>query len=242
MPKTAGIILIGNEILSGKIADANAAYLCRELRALGVEMRRIAVIPDEVGLIADEVRHFSRDYDVVFTSGGVGPTHDDVTIEGVARAMTVKVVRHPRLVAILEGYYGARLNDAHLKMAEVPDGAELVGGQPLRFPTIVMRNVYVLPGVPEIFRQKFDAIRERFRDAPIHLKNVFVRIGEGTLADHLNALLVEFPALLLGSYPEFSNPEYKVKVTLESRDGAYLERALAELLRRLPDGALVKVT
>ncbi len=242
MPKTAGIILIGNEILSGKIADANAAYLCRELRALGVEVRRISVIPDEVALIADEVARFSRDYDLVFTSGGVGPTHDDVTIEGVARAMAVKVVRHPRLVAVLERYYGERLNDTHLRMAETPEGADLVGGEPLRFPTIVMRNVHVLPGVPEIFRQKFDAIRERFRDEPIHLKNVFVRIGEGTLADHLNALLADFPKLLLGSYPEFSNAEYKVKVTMESRDPAYVESALEEFLRRLPEGALVRVT
>ena len=241
MPKTAGIILIGNEILSGKIADVNAAYLCRELRGLGVEVRRISVIPDEVEVIAHEVADASRDYDLVFTSGGVGPTHDDVTIEGVARALAVKVVRHEHLVAILEGYYGDRLNEAHLKMAETPDGAELVGGAPLRFPTIVMKNVYILPGVPEIFRQKFDAIRELFRDAPIHLRNVFVRIGEGTLADYLNGLLADFPTLLLGSYPEFSNPEYKVKVTLESRDQGYLEQALAELLSRLPAGALVKV-
>jgi molybdenum cofactor synthesis domain-containing protein len=242
MPKTAGIILIGNEILSGKIADANAAYLCHELRALGVDTRRISVIPDEVELIAEEVSRFSRAYDVVFTSGGVGPTHDDVTVEGVARAMGVPVVRHPRLTAILAGHFGDRLNDTHLKMAEVPEGAELVGGQPLRFPTIAVRNVYVLPGVPEIFRQKFDAIRERFRDEPIHLQNVFVRIAESSLADHLNALLVDFPRLLLGSYPEFSNPEYKVKVTLESRDRGYLEQALASLLGRLPEGALVKVT
>ena len=89
MPKTAGIILVGNEILSGKIVDANAAYLCRELRQLGVDVRRISVIPDEVGVIADEVRLFSRDFDIVFTSGGVGPTHDDVTIEGVARALVI---------------------------------------------------------------------------------------------------------------------------------------------------------
>jgi len=241
MAKTVGIILIGNEILSGKVADANASYLCRELRALGVEVRKISVIPDEVDLIAEEVVTQSTIYDLVFTSGGVGPTHDDVTIEGVARAMAVGVVRHPRLVAILEGYYGARLNDTHLKMAEIPDGAELVGGEPVRFPTILMRNVYILPGVPEIFRQKFEALRERFRDAPIHLKSVFVRIGEGSLADHLNGLLADFPRLMLGSYPEFANPEYKVKVTLESRDGAYLEDALAAFLRRLPAGALVRV-
>ena len=138
MPKTAGIILVGNEILSGKIQDANAAYLCRELRALGVEMRRITVIPDEVDLIAREVAAFSAIHDVVFTSGGVGPTHDDVTIEGVARAMGVPVVRHPRLVAMLRQYYGDALKDAHLKMAEVPDGCELVSDENVRFPTILM--------------------------------------------------------------------------------------------------------
>src|SRR5918999_883683 len=168
MPKSAGIILIGNEILSGKIADANAAYLCRELRALGVDVRRISVIPDDVELIAREIAAFSADFDVVFTSGGVGPTHDDVTIEGAARAMGVAVVRDPTLVAMLRHYYGGALTEAHLKMAEIPEGAELLGDESVRFPTILMRNVYVLPGVPEIFRRKFDAIRERFRDAPFH--------------------------------------------------------------------------
>ena len=241
MPKTAGIILVGNEILSGKIVDANASYLCRELRGLGVEVRRITVIPDEVGLIAVEVARFSADYDVVFTSGGVGPTHDDVTIEGVARAAGVAVVRHPALVALLRGFYRDALNEAHLKMAEVPEGAELLADDSVRFPTILMRNVYILPGVPEIFRRKFDALRERFRDQPIFLKNVFVSIGEGSLADHLNALVREYPELLCGSYPEFSNPEYKVKVTLESRDLAFLDRALAELLKRLPADSIVRV-
>jgi molybdenum cofactor synthesis domain-containing protein len=241
MAKTAGIILVGNEILSGKVVDANAAHLCREFRELGVDVRRITVIPDEVAVIAEEVRAFSAEFDIVFTSGGVGPTHDDVTIEGVARALGVPVVRHPTLVALLERYYGGVVTEASLRMAEVPEGAELVG-QSLRFPTILMRNVYVLPGVPEIFRQKFEALRERFRDEPIHLKCVFVRIGEGTLAAHLNSLLVDFPALMLGSYPEFSNPEYRVKVTLESRDEAYLKGALERFLARLPLDAVVKVT
>jgi len=242
MPKTAGIILVGNEILSGKIEDANAVYLCRELRRLGMDVRRITVIPDDVAVIATEVAAAHRAWDVVFTSGGVGPTHDDVTIEGVAVALGVAVVRHPTLAGLLRQYYGDRLNEAHLKMAEVPEGAELVSAESLRFPTIVMRNVYILPGVPEIFRQKFDAIRERFRDDPIHLKNVFVRLGEGTLAAHLNELLRHYPALLLGSYPEFSNPEYRVKVTLESRDQTYLEAALAVFVKGLPGDAVVKIT
>src|SRR5216110_2921373 len=111
MPKTAGIILVGNEILSGKIADANAAYLCRELRALGVDVRRISVIPDEISLIAQEVVAFSRAHDVVFTSGGVGPTHDDVTIEGVALGFGVRAAVHPEFEALLRTVYGDKMTD-----------------------------------------------------------------------------------------------------------------------------------
>jgi molybdopterin-biosynthesis enzyme MoeA-like protein len=135
----------------------------------------------------------------------------------------------------------AVLQEPHLKMAEVPEGAELLADGNVRFPTIRMGKVYILPGVPEIFRQKFDAIRDRFRDEPFHLRQVFVSVAESALAPHLNSLLLAFPTLLLGSYPEFSNPEYRVKVTLESRDAAYLEGALAALLARLPGGAVVRV-
>jgi molybdenum cofactor synthesis domain-containing protein len=241
MAKTAGILLIGNEILSGKVTDANAAYLCRELRKLGVEVRRITVVPDEVDLIAAEVRAFAAEYDVVFTSGGVGPTHDDVTIEGVARALGVPVIREPRLVQLLERYSKGPLNEARLKMAEVPEGAELTADGEMVFPAIVVRNIYVLPGVPEIFRQKFEALKERFREAPFHLCCVYVSIGEGTLAAHLNAVLAGHPDLLLGSYPEFSNPEYKVKVTLESKNRGYLDGAVADLLARLPGDSVVRI-
>ncbi len=241
MAKTAGIVLIGNEVLSGKVVDENAAYLCRELRGLGVAVRKISVIPDEVDLIAAEVAEQSRAFDVVFTSGGVGPTHDDVTIEGVARALGVPVVRDPRLVQMLSGFYQGRLTEPRLKMAEVPEGAELVAGDRLIFPAVLARNVYVLPGVPEIFRQKFEALRERFRETPFFLTSVFVTMGEGTLADYLNTLLGRHPDLILGSYPELANPEYKVKVTLESKDRDLMERAVADLLGELPADAVVRV-
>ena len=241
MGRTAGIILIGNELLSGKVADANAVYLCRELRALGVDVRRIVVIPDEIEQIAAEVGEFSRGFDVVFTSGGVGPTHDDVTIEGVARAFGVPVVRDPAMVAALEGFLGGRLNPARLRMAEIPEGAHPMTADGLVFPAVVMKNVYVLPGVPELFRLKFEGLKERFRDVPFHLASVFVSVGEGSLTEHLNGLLARHADLLLGSYPELSNPEYKVKVTLESKDRAYMERALDDFLGRLPAAAIVRV-
>ncbi|MFQ5827909.1 MAG: competence/damage-inducible protein A [Candidatus Methylomirabilia bacterium] len=239
MAKTAGIIIVGNEILSGKITDTNAVYLCRELRSLGVALRKVSVIPDEVDLISREVGEFTESYDLVFTSGGVGPTHDDVTVEGVARALGVGVIRHPHLVSLLERH--SRGNEARFKMAEVPEGAELLAADSLRFPVVVARNVYILPGVPEIFREKFEAVKERFREQPYFLANVFVRIGEATLARFLNDLLSAYPLLLLGSYPEFFNTEYKVKVTLESKDRTYLDKALVDLVDRLPKEAVVKV-
>ena len=242
MAKTAGIILIGNEILSGKVVDANASYLCRELRALGVEVRRIAVIPDEVDLIAQEVAAHSAAFDVVFTSGGVGP--DPRRRHHGGRGARRRRRRRTRSAAgadARELSQGASSTRRGSRWRRCPRAPSSSSGAELIFPAVVIRNIHVLPGVPEIFRRKFDALRERFRDAPFHLCSVFVNMAEGTLADHLNALLVRHPELMLGSYPEFFNAEYKVKVTLESKDRAYVERAVEDLLGGLPALAVVRV-
>lgn len=241
MPKQAAILIIGNEILSGKIQDSNSAYLAKELRSLGVELREIRIIPDEVTRIAEAVRDFSERFEFVFTSGGVGPTHDDVTMEGIARAFGQKVVRHPNLTKILESWYKHELNEDRLKMAEVPEGSRFLAEDKLSFPAIAFRNVFIFPGVPEIFREKFQAIRESFRETPYYLKNVYVKMPEGKLASYLNQLLKQHPDLLLGSYPEMNNPGYRVKVTLESKKSSYLEEALQNLTRALPPDAIVKI-
>src|SRR5687767_3356068 len=142
---TAGIILIGDELLSGKVNDENANFLIAELRELGVTLRRVIVIPDLLDEISATVREFSDRYDHVFTSGGVGPTHDDLTMEGVARAFGENVVRHPELEALLRSYYGARLEDRNLRMADVPAGVHLVQGDSPSWPVIARKNVYILP-------------------------------------------------------------------------------------------------
>ncbi len=241
MATTTGILIIGNEILSGKVQDANSPYLCRELRALGVEIKRISVIPDDVDVIAEEAATFSSAYDIVITTGGVGPTHDDVTIEGIAKGLGRRVISHPDLERVLQKLYGERVTSAHLRMAQVPDGAELFGQPDLVFPVVILKNIYIFPGVPEILRQKFEGIKERFRDTPFFLKEVFVTTGESSIAEHLNALLREYPALILGSYPELNNPEYRVKLTLESKDPAYLDKALSRIMNLLPPSAVAKV-
>ena len=241
MATTAGILIIGNEILSGKVQDANSPYLCRELRALGVEIKRISVIPDDVDSIAEEAAAFSTAYDIVITTGGVGPTHDDVTIHGIAKGLGRRVISHPDLERVLQRLYGERANRVHLRMAQVPEGAYLVGQPDLVFPVVIVKNIYIFPGVPEILKQKFEGIKERFRDTPFFLKRVFVTSGEGSIAEHLDAVMREYPGLLLGSYPELHNPEYKVALTLESKDPAYLDRALSRLIDLLPASAVAKV-
>jgi molybdenum cofactor synthesis domain-containing protein len=241
MTTTAGILIIGNEILSGKVQDANSPYLCRELRALGVEIKRISVIPDDVDVIAKETATFSSAYDIVITTGGVGPTHDDVTIEGIAKGLGRQVISHPDLERVLRTLYGGKVNRTHLRMAQVPEGAELFGQPDLVFPVVALKNIYIFPGVPEVLRQKFEGIKERFRDAPFYLKKVFVTAGESSIAEHLNAVMREYPTLLLGSYPEFNNPEYKVTLTLESKDPAYLDKALSRLMNLLPATSIAKV-
>jgi molybdenum cofactor synthesis domain-containing protein len=238
--RSAGIVVIGNEILSGKVTDTNSPFLARELRKLGVTLRRITTIPDEVDVIAATVREFAATCEVVFTSGGVGPTHDDVTMEGVAGAFGRRVVRHPELEARLRRYLGANANAARLRMADVPEGTELIVDQRLGFPTIKCENVYILPGIPEILEQKFHALKERFAVSPYHLRVVYTRDGEGSIAEHLNATVAKFPDLLLGSYPKLGDPEYAVKLTLESKDEAYVNAALAHLLSLLPKETVVK--
>ena len=238
--RTAGIVVIGNEILSGKVTDTNSGFLVRELRKVGVDVRRISVISDELDDIADTVRDFHERFDFVFTSGGVGPTHDDLTIEGIARAFGRRVIREPDLEAKLREFYKEKVNDARLKMSEVPDGAELIYGGALAFPTMKIENVYILPGIPEILQSKFLAIRDRFVADPFHLRIVYTREGEGAIAQFLNETLRSFPKLLLGSYPKIGDPEYVVKLTLESKDLEYLERAFEHLLRILPQGCVVK--
>lgn len=240
MNRTAGIIVIGNEILSGKVIDTNSAFLARELRKMGVDVRRVGVIRDELDDIARTVQEFHEKFDLVFTSGGVGPTHDDVTIEGIARAFARRVVREPGLEQKLRDFYKEKVNDARLKMSEVPEGAELIYGGALAFPTMKVKNVYILPGIPEILESKFLAIRERFASDPFHVRIVYTREGEGAIAQFLNDTLRSFPQLLLGSYPKIGDPEFVVKLTLESKDRDYVERALAHLLRILPDGCVVK--
>lgn len=232
MDKTAGIVIIGDEILSGKFVDENAKFLIGALAELGVVLGRVCFIPDDVDDIAATVRAFSQRFDWVFTSGGVGPTHDDVTMAGIARAFDTRVVVHPRLETLVRGYWGPSMPEANLRLAHVPEGAALVGTD-ARWPVVCARNVFILPGVPSLFRKKFQEIQERFRCTPVLLGRVYASEDEGHLAPHLDAVVSAYPAVKIGSYPRFEERGYRVLLTLESRDSAALEAAITRLAELL---------
>jgi len=238
---SAGLLIIGNEILSGKIVDTNSPFLAAELRSLGVDLERILTIPDVIDTIAEDAAAMSKAFDHVFTSGGIGPTHDDVTMEGVAQAFGREVVLNEGICDRIERAQKAPLNDAMKKMAMLPEGAVVVDAGDLWFPVVVVENVHIFPGIPQLFEKKFLAIRHRFSGVPFKLTRIYVTRYESEIADDLHELLREFPELMLGSYPRIGEPDYRVMLTLESRDDDYLSRATRSLCDRLPQETIHKI-
>lgn len=240
--RTAAALIIGNELLSGKIADANLIVLARALRSIGIKLKRVVMILDELDIIAQEVRELSAAHDVVFTSGGVGPTHDDLTIEGVARAFGMAVTVSPEIDALLRQYYGARITEGHLLMARVPEGARLVQSAKIPWPTVVMRNVWVLPGVPEIFQLKIPLIRaELAGDAPFISMAVFTSLEEGEIKSLIDRVVADHEDVDVGSYPKWSDAEYKTKLTFDGLVESRVRGARDAFARSLPEGTLVRL-
>lgn len=248
---TAAMLLIGNELLSGKIQEANLVVLARDLRALGVRLKRVVMVEDEIDVIAADVRHLAGTHDWVFTSGGVGPTHDDVTLDAVARAFGVSIERRFELASLLREFYGAKCTDGHLRMADVPQGTELlseweglgdevdVQGKRLPWPAILVKNVFVLPGIPQIFEMKLGAVRARLKrlGATAYVTHsVFTDMDEGHLKPLLDAVVARFPDVQVGSYPAWHGAAYKTKLTFDAKDRARVLEAADAFCATLPEG------
>jgi molybdenum cofactor synthesis domain-containing protein len=238
---TAVIILIGNELLSGHVEDTNAKFLLPELYALGVAVKRVVVIPDEVEEIAVTVRECAARFDYVFTSGGVGPTHDDLTIAGVAQAFGRRVVHDEELKMLVASYFKESLTPEQLRFAEVPEGAQLIYSEQSPWPVLYYENVFIFPGIPGILKSKFTAIRDQFRTVPFQTRIVFVNQDEIVLAPILYRLNDRFPAIAIGSYPNFPETDYRVKIVLESKDQVTLEQALTTLMDWLDPDSIVRI-
>jgi molybdopterin-biosynthesis enzyme MoeA-like protein len=231
------MLVIGNELLTGKVCEANLFVLARSMRTLGVVLRRVVMVLDDIDTIAREVRELSSSHDWLFTSGGVGPTHDDVTIDAVAKAFGVPVTTSPEMKSMLEAHYKERLTEGHLRMALVPEGAVLETTPEIRWPTIRIRNTWVMPGVPEVFQMKMPVIEARVGPGRAFVSHaVYTKMDEGDLKPLLDRVVLEFPEVDVGSYPKWSDPTYRTKLTFDGLDEESVLRARDAFVASLPPG------
>jgi molybdopterin-biosynthesis enzyme MoeA-like protein len=201
---------------------------------------RLLTVADEVDDIVWAVRSLRSRVDWIFTTGGVGPTHDDLTVGAVARALGRRVERSPELVALLRQYGGDQLPREALRMADVVAGSELVPVDETRMPVLLVDRVALLPGVPALARRQFEALAPRLVSSAVGLREVYVDAYESVIAAALDRVATAHPEVDIGSYPRFDAKDYKVKLTVESRDTAALHLAVEALLSALPPGSVVR--
>ncbi len=228
---SAALIIIGNEILSGRTVDANLPHLARELNRMGIPLLEARVVPDVEERIVEAVNACRARYSYVFTTGGIGPTHDDITAASVARAFGVPLVRHPEAERRLRAYYPPeRLNEVRLKMADMPEGAELIDNPVSGAPGFRIGNVFVLAGIPRVMQAMFESLRSTLEGGPpILSRSLTLYVPEGDIAAELAAIQERFPEVEIGSYPFFTLGRPGASVVFRSRDEAALEAARARL-------------
>lgn len=230
--ESAAALIVGSEVLSGKIRDENLPELSSTLRALGIDLRRAIICPDDTAAIAGDLRALLANHDVVFTSGGLGPTHDDLTVAGVCRALDVPAETNPQMLRIIEKIYGERTTDTHRLMAQIPRGARLIetGGWPL----IVAQRIWLLPGVPALFKSKLIAVRGALR-GPTHFHSRALRVvvDEALIKEQLDEVVRAHSSVEIGSYPKWFDPSYQTLITLDSRSPDRLDSAFEHLTQLL---------
>lgn len=203
----AGLVVIGDEILSGRTQDKNVAALAKWLNVQGIRLVEVRIVPDILDRIAEAVNAARRTTDYLFTTGGIGPTHDDITVDAVAAALGVDVVIHPRARAMLDGYYADKggLTDARLRMARVPDGGELIENRMSGAPGIRHGNIFIMAGIPHIAEQMMDALTGKLEGGdPIMSETIGCWTAESEVADILGAIENAHPECQIGSYPFFA--------------------------------------
>jgi molybdenum cofactor synthesis domain-containing protein len=228
---TAALLIIGNEILSGRTADANLPYLASFLGRIGIRLVEVRVVPDIEAEIVEAVNALRAKVDYLFTTGGIGPTHDDITSASVAKAVGRPLVRNPEAERRLIDFYPPeRRTEARMKMADTPEGALLIDNPVSVAPGFVIENVHVLAGVPKIMQAMLDVLRPRLQGgAAIHSRTLVVFRGEGDMAASLGALQDRFPSVDIGSYPFFRMDKPGTSIVFRSDDVAAIDAAFAEL-------------
>jgi molybdenum cofactor synthesis domain-containing protein len=236
---TAALIIIGDEILSGRTADVNLRYIAGRLNSLGVRLAEARVVADKQDAIVAALNECRARYDYVMTTGGIGPTHDDITAAAVAAAFDRPLIRHPEIVAILENAYRGsdmELNEARLSMADTPEGATLIDNPVSGAPGWQIENVFVFAGVPKIMQAMFESMTHRLTGGePLRERSIVVDIGEGALASALSDIQDRHPNLSIGSYPYYRGGAFGVKLVLRGTDDAELDTAAEEVIAALQD-------
>jgi molybdenum cofactor synthesis domain-containing protein len=230
---TAAVLLIGNELLSGRTQDANLRYIATRLAEMGIVLKEARVVTDDEDEIVAALNALRATYTYVFTTGGIGPTHDDITADSVGKAFGREVTHDPRAVALLEASYkgrGMELNEARLRMARTPQGAELVENSISAAPGFRIENVFVLAGVPSVMQAMFDSLAPGLRRGrPVLARAISVYLPEGTIASGFRDLQGRFPALQMGSYPFYRDGKYGADLVLRGTDATEMATAIAAL-------------
>ncbi len=235
---TAALIIIGNEVLSGRTQDINQQYIALGLNDVGVRLKETRVIPDDEAVIIRTVNELRANFDYVFTTGGIGPTHDDITSECVAKAFGVPLLRDPRAVErLLRQIKPENLNEARLRMANIPQGADLIDNPVSHAPGFIIGNVHVMAGVPKIMQAMFDGIRHNLKGgAKVLSKSVTLHVGEGVIADGLGEIQKHNPAVEIGSYPFTRDGGYGTVIVTRGTDAALVAQVsvlVADMARAL---------
>lgn len=242
MSNGVAAVIIGNEVLNAKVTEQNGAHLIQRLRQRGVPLRMLMFVPDEIDLIVDAVSRARSVAKWVITSGGIGPTHDDVTVRAVSLALGRRVVRVPSLAEEVKRHYGDRMSAEALRLADAPEGAELLTRDGAWYPVLSCCGVFMLPGVPQLFRLQLETVLVRLPGTPFYVRSLYLTRGESELAAALDTVALAMPDVAIGSYPQFEpGLDHRVKVTVESLDPAKVEEASRRLLASWPADALVRV-
>jgi len=232
--RQAAVVVVGNEVLAGDVADHNGTWLCRELAGIGVEVGIMLTLPDDEALIAGHLRRTAERYAPIFVTGGIGTTLDDVTRQAVARAAGVPLVVRADVVAHLEEAVGRALTTVQRRLAELPEGCELIPNRLGRAPGFAIGPYVVFPGVPEMLRDMFPLVADRYRRPPGQRRTLFTSRWESEIAALLEELAERAPGIGIGSYPKSDGTRHWVEIVLKSRDAARLDAAAAWLGERLP--------
>ena len=238
----AAAIIIGNEVLSAKVEDVNGPVLVKRLREHGVPLRAIYVVPDEIEAIVGAVVNARAVARWVITSGGIGPTHDDVTVRSVALALGREVVRLPRIVELLSRAHSGAMPAEALRLAEAPEGTELLAPEGTVYPVLAVEGIFLLPGVPSLFKLQLETVLSSLPKSAVHVRSLYLSQSEAEIAAALDRVALGMPDVGIGSYPAVpSNADHRVRVTVEAAEPERVELVVARLRSELPEGAVLRV-